>query len=171
VPSDGNLTIETDADPTGNGGDGGMAVYTGSCGALALFECNDDGGNGLYGQVIIEPADGLADQTVYIRVWEYGGDSIINFQVSAFSATLSTASFEDEAAFNYYPNPVKNTLRLNAQNTIENVTMYNMLGQEVLRATPNTVNSELDMSSLQDGTYFVKVTIANITKTVRVIKQ
>jgi hypothetical protein len=46
-----------------------------------------------------------------------------------------------------------------------------MLGQEVLRATPNTVNSELDMSSLQDGTYFVKVTIANITKTVRVIKQ
>lgn len=171
VPSDGNLTIETDADPTGNGGDGGMAVYTGSCGSLTLFECDDDDGNGLYGQVIIDPADGLADQTVYLRVWEYGGDAIINFQVSAFSATLSSASFEDEAAFTYYPNPVKNTLRLNAQNTIENVTMYNMLGQEVLRATPNTVNSELDMSSLQDGTYFVKVTIANITKTVRVIKQ
>jgi hypothetical protein len=33
------------------------------------------------------------------------------------------------------------------------------------------VNSELDMSSLQDGTYFVKVTIAGVTKTIRVIKQ
>ncbi|WP_243472344.1 T9SS type A sorting domain-containing protein [Winogradskyella sp. MH6] len=172
VPSDGNLTIETNADPTGNGGDSGMAVYTGTCGSLSLLECDDDDSpDGNYSQVVIEPVDGLADQTVYVRVWEYSGDAIINFQVSAFSATLSSASFEDEAAFTYYPNPVKNTLRLNAQNTIENVTMYNMLGQEVLRATPNTVNSELDMSSLQDGTYFVKVTIANITKTVRVIKQ
>ena len=49
--------------------------------------------------------------------------------------------------------------------------MYNMLGQEVLSATPNAVDSDLDMSSLQTGTYFVKVTIANVTKTIRVIKQ
>lgn len=86
-------------------------------------------------------------------------------------STLSTSNFENESAFTYFPNPVKNTLTLNAQNTIENVTMYNMLGQEVLRATPNAVNSELNMSSLQDGAYFVKVTIANITKTIKVIKQ
>ena len=46
-----------------------------------------------------------------------------------------------------------------------------MLGQEVLSATPNAVDSDLDMSSLQTGTYFVKVTIATVTKTIRVIKQ
>ena len=172
VPSDGNLTIETDADPTGSGGDGGMAVYTGSCGSLALFECNDDGGNGLYGQVIIEPADGLADQTVYIRVWEFGGDGIINFQVSAFSATLSTGSLENEAAFSYYPNPVENTLTLNAASSnIDNVVMFNMLGQQVMQVTPNDLTSELDMSNLQTGTYFVRVTVANVTKTIRVVKQ
>ena len=62
-------------------------------------------------------------------------------------------------------------LTLNAQNNIEYVTMFNMLGQVVLKATPNTVDSDLDMSSLQTGTYFVRVTIANVTKTVRVIKQ
>ncbi|MDY2587656.1 T9SS type A sorting domain-containing protein [Winogradskyella aquimaris] len=90
---------------------------------------------------------------------------------NVFCNPLSIDDIQDEAAFTYYPNPVQNTLTLNAQNTIENVTMYNMLGQEVLRATPNTVDSELDMSSLQDGTYFVKVTIANTTKTIRVIKQ
>ncbi|WP_178988092.1 T9SS-dependent choice-of-anchor J family protein [Winogradskyella schleiferi] len=84
---------------------------------------------------------------------------------------LSFGEFENEAAFTYYPNPVKNTLTLNAQNTIEQVAMYNMLGQEVLRATPNSVDSDLDMSQLQTGTYFVKVTIANITETIRVIKQ
>lgn len=84
--------------------------------------------------------------------------------------TLGIDDVENNASFTYFPNPVKNTLTLNSQNTIENVTMYNMLGQEVLRAAPNAVNSELDMSNLQDGTYFVKVTIANITKTVRVVK-
>ena len=171
VPSDGNLTIETDANPTGSGGDGGMAVYTGSCGSLALFECDDDDGPGLYGQVIIEPADALADQVVYIRVWEFGGNAAIDFQVSAFSATLGVDDLDDATSFTYYPNPVKNTLSLSAQNNIENVSMYNMLGQEVMRVTPNNVDSNIDMSGLQTGTYFVKVTIANVTETIRVIKQ
>ncbi|WP_369995747.1 fibronectin type III domain-containing protein [Winogradskyella sp.] len=85
--------------------------------------------------------------------------------------TLSVDDIENNASFSYYPNPVKNTLSLNAQNTIENVVMYNMLGQEVLRANPNAMDSELDMSNLQDGTYFVKVTIGNVAKTIRVIKQ
>lgn len=93
--------------------------------------------------------------------------------VDNISITEATLSVEESqfSNFQYYPNPVQNTLTLNAQNTIDNVTMYNMLGQEVLRATPNAVNSELDMSNLQDGTYFVKVNIANTTKTIRVIKQ
>lgn len=91
------------------------------------------------------------------------------FEVS--NAVLSTVSFDNEAAFTYHPNPVKNTLTLNAQNTIDNVTMYNMLGQVVLNAKPNNVDSELDMSNLKSGAYFVKVTIANNTKTIKVIKQ
>ncbi|WP_179007737.1 T9SS type A sorting domain-containing protein [Winogradskyella forsetii] len=77
----------------------------------------------------------------------------------------------NEALFTYHPNPVKNALTLNAQNTIEQVAVYNMLGQEVLTAMPNSVDSDLDMSNLQTGTYFVKVTISNVTKTIRVIKQ
>lgn len=170
IPSDGNLTIETDADPTGSGGDGGMAVYTGTCGSLTLFECDDDDGNGAFGQVIIDPTDGLADQTVYIRVWEYSGDSVINFQVAAFSATLSTEGFDKEAAFTYYPNPVNNNLTLSAQKEINNVSVYNMVGQEVHRSMPNTLTDVVDMSGLQAGAYFVKVTVGNAIKTVKVIK-
>ncbi|SDS53552.1 Por secretion system C-terminal sorting domain-containing protein [Formosa sp. Hel1_31_208] len=86
-------------------------------------------------------------------------------------ATLSLGEIDNPSAFTYYPNPVKNTLTLNAQNNIENVTMYNMLGQVVMNTTPNTVDSDIDMSNLQTGTYFVKVTIVNATKTIRVIKQ
>ncbi|WP_179019984.1 fibronectin type III domain-containing protein [Winogradskyella forsetii] len=92
-----------------------------------------------------------------------------NFVVN--NTVLSTTQYDNLAAFTYYPNPVKNTLILNAQNTIEQVVMYNMIGQEVLRAIPNSVDSDLDMSQLETGTYFVKVTIANSTETVRVIKE
>lgn len=74
-------------------------------------------------------------------------------------------------SFTYFPNPVTNTLNMKAQSTIQNVSIYNMLGQEVLRTSPNTLNSEVDMSSLQTGAYFVKVTINDATDTIRVIKQ
>jgi outer membrane scaffolding protein for murein synthesis (MipA/OmpV family) len=83
-------------------------------------------------------------------------------------------SIEDNAkqpALSYFPNPVKNTLTLNAQNSIENVMMYNMLGQEVMKVNPNAIESTIDMSSLQTGFYFVKVTISNVTQTIRVIKK
>ncbi|MCB0398123.1 MAG: T9SS type A sorting domain-containing protein, partial [Winogradskyella sp.] len=157
---------------TGTSDQANVALYD-DCGALAAnsLGCSDANGG--------ETLDvfGLANGTYYVRVWSDGNapptaagrvegtfDIVVN-------ATLSTGSFENEAAFTYYPNPVQNILTLNSQNTIENVAMYNMLGQEVLRATPNAVNSELDMSSLQDGTYFVKVTIDNNTKTIRIIKK
>jgi len=172
VPADGNLTIETNANPTGSGGDSGMSVYSGSCGSLVEVGCDDDGSlDGAYSLVEITAADGLANQVVYARVFEYGGNSLMNFQISAYSATLSTDDFDNPSAFTYYPNPVKNTLTLNAQNNIENVRMYNMLGQEVLRANPNSLDSDIDMSNLANGSYFVKVTIANVTETIRVIKQ
>jgi hypothetical protein len=124
---------------------------------------------------------GLGTATIidYIKVkWLSGIEDTI-YNVSAnqslniveASATLSIDNLENEAFLSYNPNPVKNTLTLNAQNTIENVTMYNMLGQVVLKATPNAISIDLDTSSLQIGTYFVQVTIANVTKIVRVIKR
>ncbi|WP_299277753.1 GEVED domain-containing protein [uncultured Psychroserpens sp.] len=86
-------------------------------------------------------------------------------------ASLSTDEFENENAFTYFPNPVKNTLTLNAQNAIDAITVINMLGQEVLTIAPRELRSELDMSQLQTGTYFVKVTINDVTETIRIIKQ
>src|SRR5690606_23174128 len=86
-------------------------------------------------------------------------------------ATLSVGDVTLDTNFSYFPNPVKNTLQLNAQSNIQNVSIFNMLGQEVLRTAPNNVNSTVDMSALQTGAYLVKVTINDRTETVRVIKQ
>jgi hypothetical protein len=171
VPADGNIDIETQGDPTGNGGDSGMSVYSGACGALVEVDCDDDtSADGNYSLIsITNPA--LANQTLYIRVFEYGGNAQLNFQISAYSATLSVSEFENGNAFAYFPNPVKNELTLKAQSNIQNVSIYNMLGQEVLKTAPNTLESEIKMDQLQTGAYFVKVTINDLIKTIRIIKQ
>ncbi|MBV7270205.1 GEVED domain-containing protein [Winogradskyella luteola] len=173
VPPSGDITIQTgDTSGGGVGFDSVIEAFSGTCGALTSIGCDDDGSPGFADGYSLLSLSGLtAGETIYVRVWEYDGDEEEPFSISAYSATLGIDDNDNNASFTFYPNPVKNILTLQAQNTIENVTMYNMLGQEVLRATPNNVDSELDMSSLEDGTYFVKVTIANTTKTVRVIKQ
>jgi len=96
--------------------------------------------------------------------------NIHSFEINS-SVLLSVNTVDDSAAFTYYPNPVKNTLTLNAKNTIDNVTMFNMLGQEVLRITPNAINSTIDMSNLDSGAYFARVTINGNTDSVKIIKQ
>ena len=83
---------------------------------------------------------------------------------------LSTDEFSNKSLFTYYPNPVSNTLNLNAQHNIQSVSVMNMLGQEVLRVTPNTVNSVLDLSNLTSGSYFVNVMVEGVSETVRIIK-
>jgi hypothetical protein len=170
IPADGNLIIETQADPSDAGGDSGMSVYSGDCGSLVEVDCDDDDGAGNYSLVTIaDPA--LANQTVYIRVFEFGGNARLNFQISAHSATLSVGEVDSAYAFTYFPNPIRNELTLRAQSNIQNVSIYNVLGQEVLRIAPNVLESKINFNQLQRGAYFVKVTINDITETVRVIKQ
>jgi len=92
------------------------------------------------------------------------------WEAAVTCGTLSTVDVETSALFTYYPNPVNNTLTLNAQKEISNVAVFNMLGQQVIRTAPNAVSNVVDMSNLQSGAYFVQVTIGQAIETVRVIK-
>ncbi|MEZ4802873.1 MAG: T9SS type A sorting domain-containing protein [Gelidibacter sp.] len=118
------------------------------------------------------------DNVYYIRVWSdgvaprsSGARTEGTFNIIVNDATLSTDEFENANAFTYFPNPVRNELTLKAQSTIQNVSIYNMLGQEVLKTTPMSLESNVNMNPLQSGAYFVKVTINDSTETIRVIKQ
>ncbi|MFD2550447.1 choice-of-anchor J domain-containing protein, partial [Bizionia sediminis] len=124
----------------------------------------------------------VADLSAYsgsIKFAIWASDGPVNdsedydFHIGKFSivenATLAVNQVE-LASFKYFPNPVTNTLSLRAEQNIQNVSVFNMLGQEVIRTAPNTVSSALDMSNLQAGAYFVKVTIDANVQTVRIIK-
>ncbi|WP_394759292.1 T9SS type A sorting domain-containing protein, partial [Flavobacterium sp.] len=68
-------------------------------------------------------------------------------------------------------NPVKDVLNLSYTKEISNVSVHNLLGQEVMTKTINATQSKIDMSNLANGTYLVKVTVDGLVKTLKVVKE
>jgi hypothetical protein len=65
---------------------------------------------------------------------------------------------------------VNNVLNLQANEAISSVAIFNVLGQEVYSAKVNAMTSQVDMSQMASGAYFVKVNIGGTEGTVKVIK-
>ncbi|RBP32710.1 putative secreted protein (Por secretion system target) [Oceanihabitans sediminis] len=145
-----------------------LAITSGTCGALVNVGCKDSSS----GQETYTITDSVDGETyyVYIAHWSGSGTTTGTHTINIECPTASIDDFEASNGLSYYPNPVNNTLTLNAKQNIDGVAVYNMLGQEVLHTAPNTVNTEVNMSALGTGAYFVKVTIGNATETVRIIK-
>ncbi|WP_339700740.1 T9SS type A sorting domain-containing protein [uncultured Marixanthomonas sp.] len=78
---------------------------------------------------------------------------------------------ENEAVtFKTYPNPVSETLFITSEkNTIEKLNVYSINGQLILSEKENT--SQLDISALSNGLYFVEITSENGTSVERFVKK
>jgi hypothetical protein len=85
-------------------------------------------------------------------------------------ASLGTEKFETSNV-KMYPNPVKNTLTIEANSTIDKIAVYSILGQEVMSKSPKSSSTTLQTSVLQKGTYIVKSTIDGKTATSKFIKE
>jgi hypothetical protein len=70
-----------------------------------------------------------------------------------------------------YPNPVRNTLTIDANSSIQKVSVYNILGQEVMTASPKSNSTTLQTSALQKGAYMVRTEIDGNIATNKIIKE
>lgn len=87
-----------------------------------------------------------------------------------FVNTLST----DESTFTnftYYPNPVKNRLFLFNSLLLDEVEITSVLGQKVLFQKVKALQSEIDLTGISNGIYFVKVNCNGQEKTVKILKE
>jgi len=168
VPASGSLTIETNNNSSAIS-DSGLAVYSGSCGALVLVECDDDdSADGNFS--LISLTGRTPGEVLFVRVWEYNNDAFGTFLVSTYDASLSSGSF-DNANFTAYPNPVKDVLNVSYTSEISSIRVINMIGQEVISKNINATSTQVDMSQLSAGTYIVNVTVGDNVKTLKVVKQ
>ncbi len=72
--------------------------------------------------------------------------------------------------FSVYPNPVTDLLNIASRSAVNTISVYNVLGKLVHQSSPNTISPSIDMGTYESGIYFVKVTIGNSSKTVKIIK-
>lgn len=82
---------------------------------------------------------------------------------------LGTSDFSGDV-FSVYPNPVVDVLNIKSASVIDNVTIYDVLGKQVLSVNPDAISPSVDMSNLSSGAYLVNVTIGNASKTIKVLK-
>ncbi len=85
-----------------------------------------------------------------------------------FSGTLSVDDFD--SSFNIYPNPVQNTLNVSAAVTIDAVSIFDLTGRQVLRATPNAAAFTLDVADLNKGMYLVSLKSGDQEMTTKLVK-
>ncbi|WP_298391663.1 T9SS type A sorting domain-containing protein [Flavobacterium sp.] len=87
-----------------------------------------------------------------------------------FVASLSNLNF----AFidlNYYPNPVKNSLSISNASLIEEIEITTLIGQKIITQKINKLQTELNLSNLSNGIYFVKVISEGQEKILKIIKE
>lgn len=107
---------------------------------------------------------------------EFGITSNLNNKVwydnlYAYKGTaLGTQKFQTSSV-KMYPNPVKNTLTVEANSEIQRVSVYNILGQEVMKASPKSNTATLQTNELQKGVYMVTTEIDGKLSTSKVVKE
>ncbi|WP_299767330.1 T9SS type A sorting domain-containing protein [uncultured Dokdonia sp.] len=100
-----------------------------------------------------------------VSIWEM---KIVNDQVlmathgrGIWTATVPELLSVDESflqEFSFFPNPSSDILTIsNPQAEIQEVSLVNIIGQEVLRKEINAMRSDLDISNLTKGVYIMQV--------------
>lgn len=94
-----------------------------------------------------------------------------NLYFSKSASTLSNKDFEI-AGLKVYPNPSQDNWTVRTKNVKMNtISVFDVLGKEVLSLTPNATEIAIDGSNLKSGLYFAKITTASGSSTLKLVKQ
>jgi len=119
----------------------------------------------------------IATTTETVNIWFQknktsgtGGEIYLDDVVFEIDAT---AGIEDLQKFNfsYAPNPSKDFVRLSAANNIENVEIFNLLGQKMMSKDLNSNSEMVDISNFVKGVYLMNVTIDGSKGSFKIIKE
>jgi len=83
-------------------------------------------------------------------------------------------SVDDNAfakAFTFYPNPVQNTLTIASQLEQYDLVIHSIIGQKIEELSNQSNETNIDLSNLNTGIYFVTLSTVSSTTTFKIIKQ
>ena len=98
------------------------------------------------------------------------GNGIDAGHVRIFENTsLSNLTFEN-LSISFYPNPTNDFLKVSSSETVEKVTVYNLIGQEVFSQQINSNDFKIDVSNQASGTYIAKINSKGKSQSIKLIK-
>lgn len=138
------------------------------------FDLGDDATVALFSTTLSSPGitlQGLAMNTTYY--WRITSTNNVDSTVGSVwsfttSGTLGLEDIKAEKVLEHFVN--NNTLTINAENAIDQVEIYNMLGQSVKTVNPAQNSANVDLGDLNSGMFISKVTIEGKTQTFKFVK-
>jgi hypothetical protein len=98
-----------------------------------------------------------------------GNELPVNLQSDTVSLSgptgLATAT---QAATVVYPNPAKESFTISSAQSIDEVELTDLLGKEVLQATPNAKEIRISTGQLEEGLYLLRIRMGNVIETRKV---
>jgi len=108
-------------------------------------------------------------QMVYLAIHYVAQDSFV-FQMDDFLVQGNILSIEDNLFNNFNHYITNNKLVINASTSLENIQLYNLLGQEVISKKLSNTNETINIESLDTGIYIAKVSIQGNSKSFKIVK-
>lgn len=106
-----------------------------------------------------ETADG---DGFYLDLINVNSDNSLASNWIANSAVLSTNNFDtSEVNFTIYPNPAEEKLMIESVQTIQEISIYNLLGQQVKTFQINFKSGEINISDLNTGAYILNLKLTD----------
>jgi hypothetical protein len=103
-----------------------------------------------------EAADG---DGFYLQLLDANSDNSLAINwVASSSEVLNTNDFDNSKVnFIVYPNPAKEKLMINSEQTIQKIAIFNLLGQQIKTFQVNFKSGEINISELSKGIYFLNL--------------
>ncbi|PQB05426.1 T9SS type A sorting domain-containing protein [Aureitalea marina] len=126
-------------------------------------------------EVVFTDLDGEFDANVQYGFTVIGINANRDNEDALGSVVLSAPalSVEDNnlVQIEAFPNPATSSFNLKANEPIQSVAIFNILGQQVLNETPNRSNVVINVSSLQEGQYLARVATPSGVQTIKLVKR
>lgn len=114
--------------------------------------------------------DSYAGETIYIGINHVASDQW-GFQIDDYKVETGALGTEDVNFQDFSHFIANDQLNLSASKQMDNVSIYNALGQVIVNKSLSNQTETIDISQLQTGVYVVSVKIDGANKTFRILKK
>ncbi|MEZ4826543.1 MAG: lamin tail domain-containing protein [Bacteroidia bacterium] len=152
-PDTTEVTISVDASSTATD----LVDFTLSANTFTLTGCGTD--SAAVSVVITDDTDVEGTETVVLVITSVTNNAVVSTDtvVITISETDAISDLLPEGAVSLYPNPAKDQIFWNSDYRIESMVITNLVGQEIVcKANPDASGS-MEISSLPNGVYMVRM--------------